>query len=97
MRKDSGVETYKYNGKTYHFNGLYGYEYLVQQCNAKGIQVTAQISIDKNASTQSLTMEAAHMQRLLTMDGIQTTLRQDRQWRQCLHIWERNSAEIIAI
>ena len=39
MRKDSGVETYKYNGKTYHFNGLYGYEYLVQQCNAKGIQV----------------------------------------------------------
>lgn len=55
MRKDSGVETYKYNGKTYHFNGLYGYEYLVQQCNAKGIQVTAQISIDKNANTQSLT------------------------------------------
>ena len=55
MRKDSGVETYKYNGKTYRFNGLYGYEYLVQQCNAKGIQVTAQISIDKNASTQSLT------------------------------------------
>lgn len=53
MRKDSGVETYKYNGKTYHFNGLYGYVYLVQQCNAKGIQVTAQISIDKNASTQS--------------------------------------------
>ena len=53
MRKDSGVETYKYNGNTYHFNGLYGYVYLVQQCNAKGIQVTAQISIDRNASTQS--------------------------------------------
>ena len=53
MRKDSGVETYKYNGKTYHFNGLYGYVYLVQQCNAKGIQVTVQISIDRNASTQS--------------------------------------------
>ena len=53
MRKDSGVETYQYNGKTYHFNGLYGYVYLVQQCNAKGIQVTAQISIDRNASTQS--------------------------------------------
>lgn len=53
MRKDSGVETYKYNGKTYHFNGLYGYVYFVQQCNAKGIQVTAQISIDRNASTQS--------------------------------------------
>lgn len=53
MRKDSGVETYKYNGKTYHFNGLYGYVYLVQQCNAKGIQVTAQISVDRNASTQS--------------------------------------------
>lgn len=53
MRKDSGVETYKYNGKTYHFNGLYRYVYLVQQCNAKGIQVTAQISIDRNASTQS--------------------------------------------
>lgn len=56
MRKDSGVETYKYNGKTYHFNGLYGYVYLVQQCNAKGIQVTAQISIDRNASTQSFIM-----------------------------------------
>ena len=54
MRKDSGVETYKYNGKTYHFNGLYGYVYLVQQCNAKGIQVTAQISIDRNVSTQGL-------------------------------------------
>ena len=54
MRKDSGVETYKYNGKTYRFNGLYGYVYLVQQCNAKGIQVTAQISIDRNVSTQSL-------------------------------------------
>ena len=53
MRKDSGVEPYKYNGKTYHFNGLYGYVYLVQQCNEKGIQVTAQISIDRNASTQS--------------------------------------------
>lgn len=53
MRKDSGVETYKYNGKTYHFNGLYGYVYLVQQCNAKGIQVTAQVSIDRNTSTQS--------------------------------------------
>ena len=53
MRKDSGVETYKYHGKTYNFNGLYGYVYLVQQCNAKGIQVTAQISIDRNASTQS--------------------------------------------
>lgn len=57
MRKDSGVETYKYNGKTYHFNGLYGYVYLVQQCNAKGIQVTAQISIDRNASTQSFITE----------------------------------------
>lgn len=55
MRKDSGVETFKYNGKTYRFNSLYGYQYLVQQCNAKRIQVTAQISIDKNTSTQSLT------------------------------------------
>lgn len=60
MRKDSGVETYKYNGKTYHFNGLYGYVYLVQQCNAKGIQVTAQISIDRNASTQSLITGNSH-------------------------------------
>ena len=60
MRKDSGVETYKYNGKTYHFNGLYGYVYLVQQCNAKGIQVTAQISIDRNASTQSFITGNSH-------------------------------------
>lgn len=54
MRDDSGVESYKYNGKTYHFNGLYGYCALVEQCNAKGIQVTAQISINKHASTQGL-------------------------------------------
>ena len=56
MRKDSGVETYRYNGKTYHFNSMLGYVYLVQQCNAKGIQVTAQISIDKNSNTQNLTV-----------------------------------------
>ena len=56
MRKDSGVETYRYNGKIYHFNSMLGYVYLVQQCNAKGIQVTAQISIDKNSNTQNLTV-----------------------------------------
>lgn len=55
LRKDSGVEAYKYNGKTYYFNSLHGYRYLVQQCNTKGIQVTAQISIDKNTSTRNLT------------------------------------------
>ena len=50
-----GGEAYKYNGKTYYFNGLYGYQALVQQCNAKGIQVTAQISLDKNSVTQNMT------------------------------------------
>lgn len=50
-----GGEAYKYNGKTYYFSGLYGYQALVQQCNAKGIQVTAQISLDRNSVTQKMT------------------------------------------
>mgnify|MGYP000562171698 CR=1 FL=1 len=97
MRKDSGVETYKYNGKTYHFNGLYGYVYLVQQCNAKGIQVTAQISIDRNASTQSFIRETVLMQKQLIMDGTQITAQLDRLWKQCLHIWERSLEKITVI
>ena len=35
-----GTETYTYNGKTYHFDGMYGWRHFVQQCNSKGIQVT---------------------------------------------------------
>lgn len=42
-----GTETYTYNGKTYHFDGMYGWRHFVQQCNSKGIQVTAQIGLDK--------------------------------------------------
>lgn len=48
-------EAYVYNGKKYYFGGMYGLRYFVQQCNAKGVQVTAQISLDKNSGTQSLT------------------------------------------
>lgn len=50
-----GTEAYQYNGKTYYFNSLYNFQYFVQQCNAKGVQVTAQISLDRNSDTQSLT------------------------------------------
>lgn len=48
-------EAYVYNGKKYYFGGMYGLRYFVQQCNAKGVQVTAQISLDKSSGTQSLT------------------------------------------
>lgn len=51
-----GTETYTYNGKTYHFDGMYGWRHFVQQCNSKGIQVTAQIGLDKNANTQDMTI-----------------------------------------
>lgn len=55
MRSGYGTEAYKYNGKTYYFNSLSNFQYFVQQCNAKGVQVTAQISLDRNSDTQSLT------------------------------------------
>ncbi len=42
--------------KTYHFDGMYGWRHFVQQCNSKGIQVTAQIGLDKNANTQDMTI-----------------------------------------
>lgn len=38
--------TYKYNGKTYHFNSLRGYEVAVSEFNAKGINVTLQLGLD---------------------------------------------------
>ncbi|WP_395017607.1 DUF5722 domain-containing protein [Robinsoniella peoriensis] len=38
--------TYKYNGKTYHFNSLRGYEIAVSEFNAKGINVTLQLGLD---------------------------------------------------
>ena len=46
--------SYIYNGKKYSFSGMYGLRSFVQQCNAKGIQVTAQISLNKSSNTQSL-------------------------------------------
>lgn len=49
-----GYETYVYNGKKYTFSTLAGYEQLVSNCNAKGIQVTAQINLDNSPATQSL-------------------------------------------
>lgn len=55
MRTGYGAEAYQYNGKTYYFNSLSNFQYFVQQCNAKGVQVTAQISLDRNSDTQSLT------------------------------------------
>ncbi|KLU70420.1 MAG: hypothetical protein RHS_3766 [Robinsoniella sp. RHS] len=38
--------TYKYNGKTYHFNSLRGYEVAVSEFNAKEINVTLQLGLD---------------------------------------------------
>ena len=55
MRTGYGAEAYQYNGKTYYFSGLYNFQDFVRQCNAKGIQVTAQISLDRNSYTQDLT------------------------------------------
>ena len=55
MRTGYGAEEYQYNGKTYYFSGLYNFQDFVRQCNAKGIQVTAQISLDRNSYTQDLT------------------------------------------
>lgn len=54
MNQGFGTEEYTYNGKTYYFNTLRGFRNFVQECNRKGVQVTAQISLDKNANTQSL-------------------------------------------
>ena len=55
MRSGYDAEAYRYNGKTYYFSSLSNFRYFVQQCNAKGVQVTAQISLDRNSDTQSLT------------------------------------------
>ena len=52
MRTGYGAEAYQYNGKTYYFSGLYNFQDFVRQCNAKGIQVTAQISLDRNSYTR---------------------------------------------
>ena len=49
-----GYNEYKYNGKKYYFAALYGYKNLVSECNQKGIQVTAQISLNNSSLTQSL-------------------------------------------
>ncbi len=49
-----GGHSYVYNGKKYYFGELYGLQDFVAQCNAKGIQVTAQISLNKSPNTQSL-------------------------------------------
>lgn len=38
--------TYKYNGKTYRFNSLRGYEIAVSEFNSKGINVTLQLGLD---------------------------------------------------
>ena len=54
MNSGYGEEAYTYNGKTYYFSGMYGFRNFVQECNRKGIQVTAQISLDKNSNTQDL-------------------------------------------
>lgn len=49
-----GREAYTYNGKTYYFNGMYGFRNFVRECNRKGVQVTAQISLNKSSDTQDL-------------------------------------------
>lgn len=51
---------YVYNGKKYYFSGMDWLRSFVSQCNAKGIQVTAQISLDKSYNTQSLITGSAY-------------------------------------
>lgn len=55
-----GGEAYTYNGKKYYFGGMYWLRSFVSQCNAKGIQVTAQISLNKSYNTQSLITGSAY-------------------------------------
>lgn len=51
---DAGYQPYTYNGKKYYFGGLYSIREFIHQCNAKGIQVTAQINLNKSYNTQSV-------------------------------------------
>lgn len=46
--------TYKYNGKKYSFDALYGYRNLVSYCNRKGIPVTMQLNLDWTDCTKDL-------------------------------------------
>lgn len=50
----AGYQPYTYNGKKYYFGGLYSIREFIHQCNAKGIQVTAQINLNKSDNTQSV-------------------------------------------
>lgn len=50
----AGYQPYTYNGKKYYFGGLYSIREFIHQCNAKGIQVTAQINLNKSYNTQSV-------------------------------------------
>lgn len=45
---------YVYNGKTYYFSKIGGYQIYVSQCNQKGIQVTMQLLLDWTSATQDL-------------------------------------------
>ena len=51
---NAGYQSYTYNGKKYYFGGLYSIRDFIHQCNAKGIQVTAQINLNKSDNTQSV-------------------------------------------
>lgn len=57
MNTSYGSENYTYGGKTYTFSSMRQYESLVSQCNAQGIQVTAQINLDKSPLTEHLIAE----------------------------------------
>ena len=46
---NGGYVPYKYNGKTYYFNDLWGVQALVYNCNQAGISVTAQVMLDEAA------------------------------------------------
>ena len=43
---NNGTVPYKYNGKTYYFNGMDIYRQIVMECNKRNIVVTAQVMLD---------------------------------------------------
>ena len=49
-----GKVPYEYNGKTYYFNSLSGYQEIVKECNRKKINVTMQILLNRVKGRTSL-------------------------------------------
>ncbi|MDO5423128.1 MAG: DUF5722 domain-containing protein [Eubacteriales bacterium] len=54
MTKGAESVPYVYNGKTYYFSNIGGYQLYVSQCNQKGIQVTMQLMLDWSSATKDV-------------------------------------------